>query len=413
MTTAALPSKHAALPLAARPVERCHWCKAKVRLVLDLGAQPLANGLLDSPDAPALCYPLRVAACRACGQVQLGDALPPPALFGSYVYRTGVSATMRRHFHALARELQQELPGGGLVYDIGSNDGTLLRALETHGLRAAGVDPSSVAADVPGTHHAFFTPRLARRLRDEAGPADAVVIANCLAHTPEPAQLIRAAQDLLQVGGWLVLEFPYWPDTVQRLGYSQVYHEHYSYLSAGPLWPTLAGCGFSPQRVERLTVHDGSLRLWCQRESDHCDGAGFSAEWSACVETERAHPIDWEQFAAGVAAHRAELQEACREKRVAGITAPAKATVMTNWTGVRPEVVYDETPDKIGRWLPQADGRHIPIRGWNEIDPDSADLFLVYAANFFTEIAAKLPHLRGKLLCPLPSPTGGGELPPP
>lgn len=403
MSVAAPLSKHTLPPLTTIPVDRCRLCGAPVRLVLDLVRQPLANGLLSTPAEVAPVFPLRLAACT-CGNVQLADALPEHALFGSYVYRTGVSATMRLHFHQLAGELQREIPAGSRVYDVGSNDGTLLRALQAHNLRGYGIDPSSIAADVPDTCHEFFTPRLAQRLREEEGPAAAVVIANCLAHTPRPGELIRAAQQLLQVGGWLVLEFPYWPDTVRQLGYPQVYHEHYSYLSAGPLWPTLAGCGFSPQRVERLTVHDGSLRIWCRRESAHCDGAGFSPQWADFLAAEQPAPVDWERFAERVAAHRQELQEACRGQRVAGITAPAKATVMTNWTGVRPDVIYDETPDKIGKWLPQADGQHIPIRGWDEIDPDGADLFLVYAANFFPEISAKLPQLRGKLLCPLPTP---------
>jgi hypothetical protein len=138
--------------------------------------------------------------------------------------------------------------------------------------------------------------------------------------------------------------------------------------------------------------------------SDHTSSVGFADEWMDLLKAEAAVPFDWPTFAAQVSGHRTALRYACRGKRVSGITAPAKATVMTNWTGVRPDVIYDETPDKIGHWLPMADGRHIPIRDWSEISADSADLFIVYAANFLDEIAAKLPQLRGKMLCPVPSP---------
>ncbi|HEU4754563.1 MAG TPA: class I SAM-dependent methyltransferase, partial [Armatimonadota bacterium] len=256
-------------------------CGAPLRIVLDLGRQPLANALLRTAAEPSPTYPLRLGHC-GCGHLQLADRVPPRALFTDYVYRTGANRPMVEHFELLAQVLPVWMPQPRTwVCEVGSNDGTFLRALrgsETKhspgGLKAVGVDPSSVAREVEGTVPKFFSAETAGELLAEHGPAGAVVMSNVLAHCPDPRVLLAGARDLLPYGGVLVIEVPW----ARHLTWDAIYHEHYSFWTATALERLLRTHGFHVERVQQLPIHGGSLRVFARR---------------AIVEREAAPPADW------------------------------------------------------------------------------------------------------------------------
>ena len=110
----------------------CRVCQGKtLHRFLSLGLMPLANGFLreDQLSMPEPYYPLDVYYCNTCRLVQIGFVVPPEVLFKDYPYLTGPSEPMKAHFARLAEDLIQRfnLFLGGLVVDIGSNDGTLLK----------------------------------------------------------------------------------------------------------------------------------------------------------------------------------------------------------------------------------------------------------------------------------------------
>ena len=73
-----------------------------------------------------------------------------------------------------------------------------------------------------------------------------------------------------------VIEVPYLGDLLDKLEYDTVYHEHLSYFSMMALRRLCDSVGLTIQRVERLGVHGGSLRLTFQSSAaggNHCDAA--------------------------------------------------------------------------------------------------------------------------------------------
>lgn len=379
---------------------RCVLCHTRLRVVLDLGLQPLANGLLDTPEQDAPWLPLRLASCSGCGHTQLAEFAQPEAMFGTYVYRTGASAPAVRHFTALADLIRQRIHGAaGWVCDVGSNDGTLLRALRgtrPTGLKALGVDPSDVAQNVEGTVSAFFNRKTAANLLCDHGPARVVTLCNVLAHCPDPLALIEGARDLLPYGGLLVIEAPYVYDLVSKCAYDTVYHEHFHYYSASVLQRLLTPNGFVVEKVERLPVHGGSLRVWARRVADVQRVCYVDPNWTCLLEHER--PIDWARFADQVREHDYRLRELCAGGCV-GFGAPAKATVLLNHTGIRPVYVVDSTPEKQGRFIP---GVRVPIRPEEELgDPER---ILLLAWNYADAILPRYPQFAGRWIVPFPRP---------
>jgi novobiocin biosynthesis protein NovU/D-mycarose 3-C-methyltransferase len=188
--------------------------------VLDLGSQPLANSFVTPADLTEAepHYPLELCRCLACGHVQLSLTVPPEIMFRNYLYVSGTSDTIPAHFAAYARDVAERfVPEGGLVVEIGSNDGTLLRAFDRGRVRVLGIEPArniakiANAAGIP-TLDEFFDEPTAKRLAAEYGRAAAIIGNNVVAHIDDLHGLLRGAQALLGPGGVIVAEFPYLVD---------------------------------------------------------------------------------------------------------------------------------------------------------------------------------------------------------
>ena len=75
--------------------------------------------------------------------MQLSVTVPPEIMFRNYLYVSGTSDTIPAHFAAYARDVADRfVPKDGLVVEIGSNDGTLLRAFDRATVRVLGVEPA-------------------------------------------------------------------------------------------------------------------------------------------------------------------------------------------------------------------------------------------------------------------------------
>lgn len=379
---------------------RCVFCDTRLEVVLDLGLQPLANNLLTSPEQRFDLYPLRLAACPGCSHVQLADSVPPDALFSEYVYRTGASAPMVSHFQALARKLREYLaPSPLYVVEVGSNDGTFLRAYRALGGVPLGVDPSSVAKGVEDTKSVWFNQRTAQKLLGENGPAGCVLMANVLAHAPRPQELLAGARDLLPLGGLLVIEAPYLQNTIDAADFSQVYAEHSHYLSATVLDQQLDAHGFGVEAVEWLPVHGGSLRVFARRAIRHSLTLR-SPQWQKLLLNEAQNPPHWSRFRARVISEIQRLQEACAGRTVIGYGAPAKATVILSATGIKPLFCSDTTSDKQGKFIPTPQGG-IPIWGPDQLDTVGEEAaIMLLSHNYASFVMEREERFAGRWVVP-------------
>src|SRR5206468_936362 len=79
------------------------------------------------------------------GLVQLRHSYELRELYGEhYGYRSSLNRSMVDHLSSIVRGIESLVPlaKGDLVVDIGSNDGTLLKAYRDPGLNRLGVDPA-------------------------------------------------------------------------------------------------------------------------------------------------------------------------------------------------------------------------------------------------------------------------------
>jgi novobiocin biosynthesis protein NovU/D-mycarose 3-C-methyltransferase len=390
--------------------------------VLDLGLQPLANNLVASEPRQGSepRYPLGIQLCRACQLVQLTWIVEPTLMFSSYRYVPSTSTTWLEHCEELANFVCAEagLGPGALLVEIGSNDGTLLRAFQRRGLNVLGIDPAAnIAAranadGVPTLNH-FFAAAVADEVLRTYGPAHAVVSTNVLAHVPNPVDLLQGVRRLLAADGLYVNESPSLRELVLKSEFDTIYHEHVSYLSLHALCRLCAAADLRLVHAVPRPVHGGTLRILAVpgNGSRSCDPS-----LERLLDDERdAGILDSSglgQFAARVELTRSALNDLVRGlrragRRIAAYGATAKGNTLLAACGLDAsdiEYIVDRNPLKQGLLTP---GLHIPIVSPAVLTRQPPHVLLVLAWNLADEIRQQLAWFSeagGQFLIPVPTP---------
>src|SRR5438094_1038273 len=256
---------------------RCRICEADaLKSVLDLGLQPLANSFIkpDEVGRPEPRDPLELARCTSCGHVQLSVTVPAEIMFRNYLYVSGTSDTIPAHFAEYAKDVAERfVPKGGLVVEIGSNDGTLLRAFDRGTVRVLGVEPArniaamANAAGIP-TLEEFFGEAIASEIAAKHGRASAIIGNNVVAHIDDLHGLMNGVNVLLDDRGVFVAEFPYLVDLLEKTAYDTIYHEHLSYFSVASVTDLASRHAMHLVDIRRVGVHGGSIRVFIARDGD-------------------------------------------------------------------------------------------------------------------------------------------------
>jgi SAM-dependent methyltransferase len=402
-------------------ITNCRSCGCDgLRVILDLGFQPIANALLSEEElrVPEAKFPLAVALCPACALLQVTETVPAEILYRrDYPYFSSASPAMLRHSaeHVEALVSRYQLGPLSFVVEVASNDGYLLRNFVERGIHCLGIDPAdgpvaqANSIGVP-TIHDFFGSRCAEQLASEGKLADVAIANNVVAHVDDINDFVAGFARLLKPTGIAVFEFAYALDMIRHCEFDTIYHEHLFYHTLHGLTPLFKRHGLHLNDVERLPIHGGSLRLTVSRKP------GRSERLDALFAHEAELGVDkvsfYDDFADRVRALRdalAELlvAERTKGKRIACYGAAAKGATLVNYLGLGEgffDFVVDANPYKQGKYLP---GQHIPIRHPDQLVADQPDYVLLLVWNFAGEVMRQQPLYRergGSFIIPVPEP---------
>lgn len=397
----------------------CRLCGGGLERVLDLGATPLANALLSEETAryyeavaayqtqtdarPEFTAPLYLSRCLTCGHVQLPIVVDPKLLFPEdYPYCSATGASFRKHLDELARHVFL-MRGGGLVVEIGSNDGYLLERFRSHGFRVLGIDPAAkLAAQATDrgclTLPWFFNTYNAWAARYAAGQADVVIANNVFAHCDDLTEFVNGVRILLKPDGMFIFEVGYLPDVVAYNNFPVIYHEHVSYHTLAPLRVFLARHGLQLYSADCIGTQGGSIRCYAT-PGDVVPNKRLAVQLSA----EETLSFDgWQarvNAAAGLlAAHLRGLKD--DGKTIAGYGCSAKSTTLLHVAGIGKETIdfiCDDAQTKQGKFSP---GKHIPVVPGSWLEEKQPDFCVSLSGNFSDAFKASHPDYRGQWIEP-------------
>lgn len=395
----------------------CIMCRSSnLALVLPLARSAVGNDYLRTPQRQE-DFALSLHLCGACGNVQIEDVVNPDLLFRQYTYSTTSSLGLVEHFRKYAAKCAAGcgLEHGELVVDVGSNDGSLLKAFRELGYRVAGVDPATdiaarASAEGVPTIAEYFTPSVVGRIREENGPAKLVTANNVFAHSDRLPEMADAIRELLAPDGLFVLEVSYLLDIVHKMLFDTVYHEHLCYHSVRSLAEFFPRHGLQLVDVQRIPTKGGSLR-----------GTVQLAGGTRAVSAEVRRLLEWEDFtrlhspetfrALGGRINAAKDQfvavvDRCRAagKVIAGYGASPTVTTLLNQFDLRHRLDFlvDDNPVKQHTFAP---GGQLPVYPSEAIYDREVDVVAVLAWNYAAPIVAR--HRRfveagGRFVIPLP-----------
>jgi SAM-dependent methyltransferase len=387
------------------PITCCRLCgSADLTEVFKLVPTPTGDSYLPAEKRPETLdsFPLDLFQCRRCGHAQLGALVDPAEIYANYLYTTSVSLGLTEHFRAYADTACTKLAlrPGSLVIDIGSNDGTLLRAFQAKGMRVLGVDPArniarrATESGIP-TLNAFFTPEIAARLVREHGHAALVIANNVVANVADPRELVRGIEILLADDGAFVWETGYVRYLTEDCVIDNIHHEHIDYYAVRPLVEFYRSFGLELFDVEVTASKGSSLRCFVRRANRD---RTVSPAIATIIEREEScgyfDPTIYRRLTERLEGIRDDI---CRKidawrsagKTVAGYGAAIGSTTMLYHLGLGTRIGYlvDDNPGRHGLLSP---GFALPVRSPDELSmARRPDYMLILAWRYAAPIIAR------------------------
>jgi SAM-dependent methyltransferase len=398
----------------------CRACGSRqLHKAVPLNPLPLVSpnvGTDGGAAAMAIEVPLDLYRCEPCGLLQLTAAIDPAFQYNKFKYVTSISVGLPEHFtRSAAHILGKTGRPVHKVLEIGSNDGTLLRAFQRHGVKVLGIDPAERAAGIANergipTLVGFFGARSAPRLRAEFGPADIVIANNTLANIDDLADVAAGLDAVLAADGMFVFETSYGADVVRRALIDTIYHEHLSYFMVKPLAAYFARFGFELFDVERITTKGGSIRGYVQRAGGK---RATTSAVAAMIAEENADGLyrqpAFDRMSAMLETLRRDLRQVIDDahahgRRIAGFGASVGCvTEILQFSLTRDlDCIFDDTPllDTIA-----GPGYAIPVLHSAEIAQQKPDVIIVLAWRYADRIVASHQAYRdagGTFIVPFP-----------
>lgn len=355
----------------------CRLCNSsRFELALDIKPSPIGDEFVTAECAAVAqpSYPLATYLCLECGHLQNLDIVEPKILFRNYTYQTSVSLGLVKHFEAYADTVVKEysITAGSFVVELGSNDGSLLRAFQQHGMRVLGIDPAvniAEAATRRGTQTIpdFFSSALATDIRRDHGAAKVVCANNVFAHIDDLEDIVKGVERLLDADGIFVFEASYVVDMIERVVFDTIYHEHVSHHALTPLTTFFQRLGLQLFDVERISTKGGSIRGFVQRADTGVRPVTerlrslLQAEQDLNLFT----PAPYRRLFAEIEKRKNETLQIVRQTLTAGGTVAAYGASTTTTTVLYHfelenliTAIFDDNELKQGRLSP---GAHIPV----------------------------------------------------
>ena len=382
---------------------------------------PLAGGFVKKKNLQnEQTYPLTVAFCKKCKEIQILETIPSSVLFKDYRFVSSTTKTLSKHFEQYAKTMKERfLKKDSLVIEFGSNDGVLLKPFNDLGIKAIGVEPAKNIARLARKKgceviNDFFNLATAKKIEKKNGKAKLVCANNVFAHIDNMHEPMKGIKFVLKEDGIFVFEVHYLMDLLEQFQFDMIYHEHMMHHSLTALSYLLNSFDMEIFDVLRIPIHAGSIRVYAQNKKKGKEKTKPIVK--KLFELEKSKKITQFntllKFGKDAYKKRDTLIALINKlksqgKKIIGYGASGRATVHINFCKFNNktiEYVIDASYERQGRFIP---GMKIPIVSPSRLKKDNPDYAVLFAYNYFDEVVKKENDFikkGGKFIVPLPVP---------
>lgn len=401
-------------------IDRCRISgSSNLQTVLDLGIQELTGVFPKEREETITAGPLQLAWCPDSSLLQLKQSYDLSEMYGdNYGYRSGLNASMVAHLNAKSTAIQRFRPlqSDDLVVDVGSNDGTFLKAYKIPGLLRVGIDPTGRKFErfyekgielIPD----FFSAAIFRERYPDKKAAILTSI-SMFYDLEDPKTFVREVESILADDGIWHFEQSYMPSMLRTNAYDTICHEHLEYYSLGVVKNLLESCGLKVIDVQMNAVNGGSFAVTAGKQHSQLPVNKALIDWLLLQEERMGLDTiqPYESFAKRVFEHRENLTDLVRGltadgKKILGYGASTKGNVLLQFCGLTEEdlpCIAEVNEEKFGSFTP---GTRIPIVSEEEARSMKPDYFLVMPWHFKQGILTREQKFLddgGKFIFPMP-----------
>ncbi len=409
----------------------CRSCQSlRLTNLFSLGTQCVSDFLLpEEVGQKEIRCPIEVVLCEECSLVQQRHTAEQEFLYSRhYWYRSGTTGTMRYALLDAAKDATDRvgLKAGDLVIDIGSNDGTLLRAFPKYCV-TVGVEPASNLAEegrkgistfIPG-----FWPQDVGAMYD--GKAKVVTAFGMAYDLEDPLSFFQGVARVLHEDGLFVLQLMCLKQTVQMMDVGNFAHEHLEFYSLRSLEHIFNRCGLMMVDIAENDVNGGSYRIYVRHRATAIRLLNERSEetTSGVIRIQTAFDVEkymdlrdprrYKEMLRRMKQNRDEctnylLTQSILGKQIWVYGASTKGNVIAQWYGLSPltgiVAAVDKSPEKVGRRMA---GSNIPILSEGIMREERPDICVVLPYAFLQEflereVDEEWRKRGGKFVVPLP-----------
>ena len=378
----------------------CRISKKKLKVFLDLGKMPIANGFIHKKNfKKEYFFPLKVAFSKHLSLVQIVSNPPPKKMFNkNYPFYTSSSKNMIEHFRNYSDWLKKKyLRKKGNLLELGSNDGTFLENFK--GYHKVGFEPSKSVHKLAKSKgiksiNDFFNYKSIKPFIKKKIKFDVIVGSNVICHIPDQINLIKNFDKVLSKNGYIIFEEPYLGSMYKKVSYDQIYDEHIYMFSVTSINKIYKSFGFKLIDAIPQNTHGGSMRYIISKNS----GQKISNRLKKIFKNEKKFNIDTFKgckiFKNKVEKSKVNLIKKIKKIKMEGLKicgygATSKSTTILNYCKIGPRLIdciFDTTQDKINKYSP---GMHIPIVDYKYFKKSNYKKIFLFAWNHKKEILKK------------------------
>ena len=386
--------------------QNCVLCNSiKLKKVIDFGKTPLANSYPKSLSKKEKLFSLSCVICSTCGHLQLKELINPKILFENYLYVSGTSKVLSKHFKNYSEKIIKrfKLNNNSKVLDIACNDGTLLENFVKKKFKnVIGVEPAKNLRALNlkkkiDINTDFFSFNFSKKLKKKYGEFKLITANNVFAHSPHLLDFSKGIKNILSPKGVFVVEVSYLDTVIKKKTFDTIYHEHMSYHSLKPLIGFFKKQKLQIFDFELIEAQGGSIRIYIShKNSFRVKEKKIRNQITKETKNGLFSVSRYKSFFRQIIRTRNILKKIIKEQNkknidIIGYGAPAKLTTFSHFFNLSKKdikVVIDDNALKVNRYTP---GKKFLIKNFNYLikNKKKYKVIIILAWNFYESIKRK------------------------